>query len=370
MRLFSDSASSIDDPFLARAYSLALRGEGRTAPNPMVGCVIVAGDRVVGEGFHPQAGMPHAEVYAIQDAGESARGATAYVTLEPCAHHGKTPPCTKSLIAAGVAKVVIGMRDPSSVAGGGAEALEESGIEVVFADDPTPYAELNAGWLKRTASGLPFVTAKVGATLDGCVALAPESRSAITGPSGARVTAAMRRSADAVLVGASTVRIDDPSLTVREDGAQSQHQPLRVVLAGSDVPAASSKVFTDGAAPTLVLVRSEDSAVPETAEKVVYDPARGLRGVLALLGERGLNDILVEPGPRLLSSLWSEGLVDRFITVTAGGMAGIAGVSMFRGGGDADAQERSLTHRAEPEMARIVGDVAVVSWRLSAPGPV
>ncbi len=272
LRLFSDVSSRVADPYLREAFALAERGRGATAPNPLVGCVVVspAGD-VVGRGFHPRAGQPHAEVFALHEARDAARGATAYVTLEPCAHHGRTPPCVEALLAAGVARVVIGMRDPSPEAAGGIERLAQAGVAVELAEDSTPFAEQNAGWLKRVSSGMPLVTVKLGLSLDAHPAFAAGERASITGTSGAEVTRELRASADAVLVSAATVDADDPALTVRSGQDRlAERQPLRVVLVRERMPSADARVFTDGAAPTVLLAPEQhfDAAVgaPRAAE--------------------------------------------------------------------------------------------------------
>ncbi len=367
MRLFSNSALRVEDPFLRHALALAERARGATAPNPLVGCVVVRSGRVVGEGYHPRAGEAHAEVFALADAGAQARGADVYVTLEPCSHHGKTPPCTDALIAAGVSRVVIGMRDPNPEAARGAERLAAAGIDVEFARDPQPFAELNEGWLKRIATGLPLVTAKVALTLDGRPSFVEGERAAITGASGAEVTRRLRRRADAVVVGAATAIADDPALTVRDaDGTLARHQPLRVVLVRDRVPDASSAIFCDDAASTLVLA-AEDADEASLGRLPVgvlierFDAAEGLRGALRHLGHRGLSEVLFEPGPLLLTSLWSEGLLDHLVTVTGGGMAGPTAPSLFLG--KPDRTDSTLTHVATPVEAGIVGDVAVTVWR-------
>lgn len=367
MRLFSDVASEVADPYLRHAASLAMRAAGATAPNPLVGCVVVRDGRIVGEGFHPRAGEPHAEVFALADAGADARGADVYVTLEPCRHHGRTPPCTDALIAAGVKRVVIGMPDPSAQAGGGVDALRAAGIEVSFAENPTPFAEINAGWLKRQASGLPFVTVKAGWSLDARPALASGERASMTGASGADITRRLRRSVDAVLVGASTVRADDPALTVRDaSGTLAEHQPLRVVLVRDTFPHADARVFTDDAAPTLLLVPHDADPTELAAfeaDVVVerYTRDEGLLGVLRVLGARGVSEVLVEAGPKLLTSLWEARLADRWVVVTAGGMAGASAPLGFLGEGDRDGE--ALVRRVEPLEAGVVGDVCVSVWR-------
>jgi diaminohydroxyphosphoribosylaminopyrimidine deaminase/5-amino-6-(5-phosphoribosylamino)uracil reductase len=362
--LFADVPNGIADPFLVRAAALAERACGATSPNPLVGCVIVAHGIVIGEGFHARAGDPHAEVMALQHAGADADGADAFVTLEPCAHVGRTPPCVDALIAAGISRVVIGMPDPHPDAAGGAERLRSAGIVVEFAADPTPFEELNAGWLRRVRTGIPLVTAKVGVSLDARPALAPATRANITGASGAQVTQRLRAASDAVLVSSATVIADDPALTVRDsDGALAERQPLRVVLVRDRVPQADARVFTDSAAPTLVLATGmRDDVCDFVPGSVDVHQCSGspLRDALAELGRRGVGELLVEPGPRLLTALLDEHLVDRLVLVTAGGMAGADAPALFVGeparAGD------SLVATMTPIEAGIVGDVSVTVW--------
>ncbi|NTU70299.1 MAG: bifunctional diaminohydroxyphosphoribosylaminopyrimidine deaminase/5-amino-6-(5-phosphoribosylamino)uracil reductase RibD [Coriobacteriia bacterium] len=370
MRLFSDVADRVDDPFLAHAASLAARAFGRTWPNPIVGCVVVRDGVIVGEGFHHRAGEPHAEVLALRDAGTAARGAHAYVTLEPCAHHGKTPPCVDALLAAGVSRVDIGMRDPTTDASGGAARLAEAGVVVGFASDPRPFAELNSGWIKRLATGVPRVSVKVGTSLDARVAFALGERATMTGESGSGVTRRLRAHTDAVLVSAVTVQADDPALTVRTaDGALATEQPLRVVLAHQTLPPRSARVFSDGAAETVLLAseRADLSGWDSDSQSVRVVPwkaADGLAGALRALGWIGIGEVLVEAGPRLLSSLWTEDLIDELVCVTAGGMGGTA-VPIFIG--PPDREGSSLVHRMRPLEAGIIGDVAVTVWGATAP---
>jgi diaminohydroxyphosphoribosylaminopyrimidine deaminase / 5-amino-6-(5-phosphoribosylamino)uracil reductase len=372
MRLFSDVSSDIADPYLREAFLLAERGRGATAPNPLVGCVIVSPSYdVVGRGFHPGAGQPHAEVFALAEAGDAARGATVYVTLEPCAHHGRTPPCVDALVEAQVARVVVGMRDPSAEARGGIEKLEAAGIEVDVAEDPGTFAEQNRGWLQRLATGLPLVRVKVGLSLDAHPALAVGERAAITGPSGSDVTARLRSISDAVVVSARTANVDDPALTVRmADGTLAERQPLRVVLARDELPLGSSRLLTDWAGPAVVLAPTETwaSAVEALGGGVLvepYDATHGLTGAFLELGRRGLSEVLVEPGPRLFTALWRQGLVDELVTVVAGGLAGSEAPGMYAG--PAERLDDALCHALSPVEAGIVGDVAVTVWR-PAPG--
>jgi diaminohydroxyphosphoribosylaminopyrimidine deaminase/5-amino-6-(5-phosphoribosylamino)uracil reductase len=364
VRLFVDVASRVADPYLARAAELAERARGATAPNPLVGCVIVRNGVVVGEGFHPRAGEPHAEVFALRDAGENAAGADVYVTLEPCSHVGRTPPCCDALIAAGVRRVVIGMPDPNPEAAGGAAALRAAGIEVEFAGDPAPFEELNAGWLHRVRTGRPLVTAKVGLSLDARPGFALGKRASMTGSDGGKITQRLRAASDAVLVGAATVIADDPALTVRDEaGVLAERQPLRVVLVRSHVPQPDARVFTDEAAQTLVLaVGAEPGVCDLTPAAIAVHECTGspLADAIATLGDRGVGELLVEPGPRLLTALLAENLVDRLVVVTAGGMAGADAPALFVG--ETMRHGDALEHRFVPVETGIVGDVSVSVW--------
>lgn len=369
MRLFSDVSSRVDDPYLSRAVALAERGLGMTSPNPAVGCVVVVDGHIVGEGFHPRAGEPHAEVHALREAGDDARAADVYVTLEPCSHHGKTPPCTEALIAAGVSRVVIGMRDPNPIASSGAARLREAGIAVEFAADPEPFTWLNEGWLKRVAVGIPFVTAKLGLSLDAHGAFHPGERASITGASGAAVTRLLRSSCDAVIVSATTVAVDDPALTVRDSrGLPAERQPLRVVLVRETLPPTDAAVFTDGLAETIVLICGDGA--PEIGDsfcgaEVLRAKGRELDHALRLLGDRGVGEALLEPGPRLFTTAWQAGVLDQLVTVTAGGFAGAQAPPIFSG--EPDCRGDALLGRMTPVEAGIVSDVSVTAWRPAGP---
>lgn len=368
MRLFPDPAVGVADPLLARACVLAERGRGTVSPNPLVGCVIVRDGVVIGEGYHERPGGPHAEVMALEAAGDAARGADVYVTLEPCNHHGRTPPCVDRLLEAGVASVTIGMHDPNAaVPGGGAAALRARGITVAWADDPGPFEHQNEAWLHRMRTGRPFVTAKVAVTLDGHPSLHSGVRSRITGPGGSRVTMELRGRATAVAVGAGTLAVDDPALTVRDaHGALAEHQPRRVVLTRTSVPAPDARLFNDGnGAATVVvdetLVPAAGSALLGTGAVVLgYRSHDGLAGAFRALAADGCDDVLVEPGPRLLSALWTERLIDVLVIVNAGGMGGAAPV-LYHGPADADGDD--LRPAMTAVSAAVVGDDAVTVWR-------
>lgn len=373
MSLFNDVSSRVDDPFFARALELAVSARGETAPNPLVGAVVVRDGSVVGEGHHLRAGEPHAEVIALADAGERARGADLYVTLEPCSHHGRTPPCTEAIIAAGIRRVFVGMRDPNPQAAGGIDHLAAAGIEVDLAGDERPFRVINRGWLKRLESGRPFVTVKVAASLDGRISLAQGLRSSITGESGARVTRTLRSHAQAVVVGASTAIIDDPALTVRdEQGPLADRQPLRVVLARRTPPPLTLRLFTTREAPTLLVAPHDVLAalrgvLPVWVETEANPRGEELTGALDILGTRGMNDVLVEAGPTLLRALADEGLIDHLVIVTAGGMVGLDAPSLWQG--PPDREGSALVHRYHPVESGIVGDVIVNIWEPASGAP-
>jgi diaminohydroxyphosphoribosylaminopyrimidine deaminase/5-amino-6-(5-phosphoribosylamino)uracil reductase len=366
MRLLSSDAASIPDPFLRRAYELAELGVGSASPNPVVGCVLVREGRIVGEGFHSAAGGPHAEVVALDDAVEKAQGATAYVTLEPCNHHGRTPPCAPALVAAGVSAVVVGMRDPDpSVAGGGVEALRAGGVDVRLAEDATPFERLNAPWVHFVTTGLPWVRAKVAVTLDGRVALRAGGRSRLTNDGGL-VTQRARAAADVVMVGVSTLEIDRPRLTARdESGARLERQPRRAVLARSTLPSAEA-VDAMGPGGDVLLLAPGALATPGTlrgarsdVRAVPYDADEGLRGVLEALSVEGIRHVLVEPGPRLLTALWDAGSIEQLVLVHAGGMGGKEAPALYEGAGPLDPEQLAASMRSV-EAAQVGGDAATV----------
>lgn len=297
------------------ALELAARGRGTTHPNPRVGAVVVAGGEIVGRGYHRAPGSPHAEVEALNEAGERARGATLYCTLEPCAHFGRTPPCTQAILQAGVARVVAALQDPNPLVNGqGLRELRAGGVEVdLLEGEPARRAEqLNAPFLKHQRTGLPFVTFKAAVSLDGKVAGAGGARRQISSEPSRELVRRMRSLADAVLIGAGTLRRDDPLLTVR---ACPGRDPLRVVLTrGGRLPPAARLFATAAEAPTLVLA-AELSAARERAllaAGVQVERFDGTpRDALLRLAARGVLDVLLEGGPRLASALLADGLVDR-----------------------------------------------------------
>lgn len=313
--------SAADHGYMAHALRLAERGAWTTRPNPMVGCVIVQGDRVVGEGFHQRAGGPHAEVFALRAAGVRARGATAYVSLEPCAHHGRTPPCALALIEAGVSRVVAAMRDPfPQVDGGGFELLRAAGIEVHYGLLETQARELNRGFLSRCERGRPWLRIKLGSSLDARTAMASGESKWITGEAARQDVQRWRARASAILTGAGTVLADDPALTVRLADGSAFAPPLRVVLDAQLRTLAQPKV-RDGTAPTLYLhapgVAAPEIAGVEFAAVGLHQGRLDLHAVLRLLAERGINEVQVEAGATLSGALLSAGLADELLVYMA-----------------------------------------------------
>jgi diaminohydroxyphosphoribosylaminopyrimidine deaminase / 5-amino-6-(5-phosphoribosylamino)uracil reductase len=317
-----------DHRWMRTALALARRGLGQVWPNPAVGCVIVAADRVVGRGWTQPGGRPHAETEALRRAEAAARGATAYVSLEPCAHWGKTPPCTDALVEAGIRRVVVALEDPDPrVAGAGIERLRRAGIAVETAIGPDEAAEINAGFLMRERLGRPLVTLKLATSLDGHIATATGESRWITGPPARALAHELRARHDAVMVGTGTVLADDPQLTCRLPGL-GHRSPVRVVLdRRMRIPPTARVIAEAREVPTWVLTtRSADQARREALVangadviEVVADAADGLDlgATLQALGARGLTRLLVEGGSGLSAALLRAGLVDRLVWLHA-----------------------------------------------------
>ena len=325
-----------DADHMAHALRLGARGLGGVWPNPAVGCVIVNG-AVVGRGWTQLGGRPHAETMALAQAGDAARGATAYVTLEPCAHHGKTPPCAEALIAAGVARVVTALTDPDPrVAGRGHAMLRAAGIAVTEGILEPAARETNAGFLKRVTQGLPLVTLKMAATLDGRTATAQGESRWITGAEARRGVHALRLSHDAVLVGAGTARADDPDLSVRDMGAT--RQPVRIVIDATLSHAADSKLGRSARLSPVWLLHGP--AAPEVARqawaatgaRLIALPAAphiSARAALQALAAEGITRLLCEGGATLAALLVADDLVDRVVLHTAGTLIGAEGAPVL-----------------------------------------
>jgi diaminohydroxyphosphoribosylaminopyrimidine deaminase / 5-amino-6-(5-phosphoribosylamino)uracil reductase len=319
--------SAADQEYMNRALRIAAQGLTTTTPNPRVGCVLVKDGGIVGEGWHERAGEPHAEVHALRNAGDAARGATAYVTLEPCAHYGRTPPCADALIDAGVARVVAAMRDPNPlVAGEGLSRLELAGIKVESGLLKDEALELNVGFVSRMTRGRPWVRVKVAASLDGKTALLNGKSQWITGIEARRHAHAWRARSCAIMTGSGTVLDDNPSLMVRE--VPCNRQPLRVVVDGRLQTPPTAKLLTGAGA----LVYSAMEGNLPGAELVVLPSKSGkvdLAGVMADLGRRGINELMVEGGLRLNGALLRARLVDELLIYQAPLLLGDRACGMF-----------------------------------------
>ncbi|WP_424931522.1 bifunctional diaminohydroxyphosphoribosylaminopyrimidine deaminase/5-amino-6-(5-phosphoribosylamino)uracil reductase RibD [Amaricoccus macauensis] len=337
------TSRSEDAGYMRAALGLARRGLGRVWPNPAVGCIIVRDGRVVGRGHTGDGGRPHAESRALQQAGEAARGATAYITLEPCAHTGKTPPCSDALISAGISRAVIAAEDPDPrVNGRGINALKSAGIEVDLGCLAVEAVSLNRGFLNRVTTGRPMLTLKLAATLDGRIATATGESRWITGPRARAEVHLMRAQADAVLVGAGTVRSDNPRLDVRDLGIENAN-PIRVVVTGGLNLARNSYLAETAEETPLWLChhaeaeQSRAEAWSEKGAKLVEIPFQtdgqlDLSAMMQKLGQSGLTRIFCEGGGRLSGALLAAGLVDEIVLYTAGiilGDEGTAAVGMI-----------------------------------------
>ena len=323
-------ATTEDTRLMEQALGLARQAEGRTSPNPLVGAVMVAGGVVVGEGYHAKAGEPHAEVAALGHAGRRAQGGTLYVTLEPCAHVGCTGPCTESLIAAGVRRVVVAMIDPDvKVNGKGIAALREAGIEVQVGLLEAQARRLNEFYVKHRMTGLPFVTLKWAMSLDGKIAADHGSATTITGEAARRFAHELRNVYDAVLVGVQTVLADDPQLTCRIPGGRN---PLRVILdsrlrvsvaarVATDTVSAKTLIVTTRAASSEHVERLRRAGVDVLIQDHSGDRVR-LRPLLEELGRRGLLSVLIEGGGTVNASALAEGIVDKVIALIAPSLIG------------------------------------------------
>jgi len=330
----SPEQTILDAHYMARALELARKGHYTTHPNPRVGCVMVSDGQIVGEGWHVRTGEPHAEVHALRAAGDKARGATAYVTLEPCSHHGRTPPCADALVNAGVARVVAAMQDPNpSVAGRGMQRLAQAGISIESGVLEGEARKLNQGFLKRMEHGLPFVRVKLAMSLDGRTAMESGESQWITGPAARSAVQRLRAEASVVLTGADTVLADNARLTVRADelglDAEQTAQvmsrlPLRVLIDGRLRVPLDAPFFKAGPAlvATCMAIEEQYANGPECLIVAGSDGQVDLRKLLVQLAARGVNDVLVEAGPRLAGAFAQQGLVDEFQIFIAGKFLG------------------------------------------------
>lgn len=343
--------SDADRAWMARAIELARRGEFTTDPNPRVGCVLVKDGVVVGEGWHVRAGLPHAEPNALAAAGAAARGATAYVSLEPCNHFGRTPPCSLALVEAGVARVVYAHDDPNpEVAGQGAARLRAHGIVVESGLLAAEAEALNPGYLRRRRTGLPLVRVKIAASLDGRTALASGESRWITSEAARADVQRGRARSSVVLTGIGTVLADDPRLDVRL--AESDRQPLRVVLDSRLRTPPAARLF-EGTGPVLVIASGDDPSRRQALEargvevRVVGADGAGrprLDAVLRLLAERGANEVWVEAGAELAGAFVREGLADELVVYLAPGLLGADARPLLALPGPASLADRTRLH--------------------------
>jgi diaminohydroxyphosphoribosylaminopyrimidine deaminase/5-amino-6-(5-phosphoribosylamino)uracil reductase len=315
----ADRFSAADHAHMARALQLAARGLYTTSPNPRVGCVVVKDGRVVGEGWHERAGTPHAEVHALQQAGDAAHGATVYVTLEPCAHHGRTPPCAEALANAGVARVVAAMTDPNPlVAGNGIAMLTLAGIAAEVGLMEADARALNPGFVSRMTRQRPWLRLKTASTLDGKTALANGASQWITGEAARADVQRLRARACAILAGSGTVLADNPRMNVRD--LDIGRQPLRVVVDSALRTPPSAAML-----PALIACRAADparraaleAAGAEVVELPGGDGRVDLAALLTLLAQRGVNELHVEAGAALNGALLAAGLVDEWVAYVA-----------------------------------------------------
>ncbi len=363
--------SETDKRYMALALSLGQRGQGTCWPNPAVGCVIVRDGRIVGRGWTQPGGRPHGETEALAQAGEAARGATAYVSLEPCAHHGKTPPCAEALIAAGVSRVVSAIEDSDPrVAGQGFALLRDAGIEVTTGVLADKAARDHAGFFLKTEQGRPFVTLKLASSFDGRIATATGHSQWITGPKARRDVHAMRARHDAVMVGAGTARADDPSLTVRDLGIEAQ--PVRVVVSRHlDIPLIGQLARTaaqiplwlcHGPSPDAERARAWEGLGATLIPCALKDHQIDAFDLLQQLGQAGLTRVYCEGGAALASSLLAEDLVDELVGYTAGLTIGAEGLSAI---GSLGLETLETARRFELIETRAIGPDVLHRWARS-----
>ena len=337
-----------DEQYMERAAALAEKGRGFVSPNPPVGAVVVADNSVVGIGWHKAAGLDHAEVMALQDAGKRAGNATLYVTLEPCNHQGRTPPCTRAVIEAGIKRVVVGCRDPNpGVCGGGVETLRSAGIEVTTDVLSERTRELIEEFIWYSTTGTPFVTVKCASTLDGRIATATGDSKWITNERSRQYVHRLRHEADAILVGAGTVKADNPSLTARIEGMETK-DPIRVILDSRlSIDENARLLHQESDAPTLIVTACGEQVLPEKKERLekagvsVLDSGdSGSRidivRLMKILGDRGVTSLFVEGGAEVIASFFHHNIVNKALFFKAPKIfGGDDGVPVCRGRGAA-----------------------------------
>lgn len=360
--------SETDKRYMALALALGRRGQGTCWPNPSVGCVLVQDGRIVGRGWTQPGGRPHAETEALRQAGSQARGATAYVSLEPCAHHGQTPPCAQALIEAGVARVVSAIEDSDPrVAGQGFAMLRDAGIDVTTGVLADQAARDHAGFFLKTEQGRPFVTLKLASSFDGRIATESGHSQWITGQTSRRAVHAMRATHDAVMVGAGTARVDDPSLTVRDLGIE--RQPVRVVVSRHlDIPLmgqlarTASKIpvwLCHGPSPDAERAKAWEGLGARLIPCALRDHHIDAADLLLQLGQEGLTRVFCEGGSSLAASLLADELVDELIGFSAGLAIGAEGLPAI---GALGMDRLDEAPRFELLETRIIGQDVMHRW--------
>jgi diaminohydroxyphosphoribosylaminopyrimidine deaminase/5-amino-6-(5-phosphoribosylamino)uracil reductase len=364
--------------YMGRALSLARLALGQASPNPAVGAVVVKKGTVVGQGYTQPPGSHHAEVLALKRAGEAARGGVMYVTLEPCAHYGRTPPCTEAIISAGIKRVHMAMLDPNPIVSGrGKDELEQKGIKTYLGEDAEEAREINEAYIKYITTGLPFVTAKFAISLDGKIATRTGNSRWISGPESRKYVHCLRYTSDAIMAGANTVIADDPHLTTRCSGGKggtARKQPLRVIVDGDGRIPLTAQVFKEPGETLLALGRTatpeERAAFAKVGAEIVELPATGSRAdlgkLLEALGKRQITSVIVEGGGILLGSLFDQGLVDKVIAFIAPVIIGGAEAKTAVAGRGVD--EVAESFRLEGMKVAKLGDDLMVSGYVAVKG--
>jgi diaminohydroxyphosphoribosylaminopyrimidine deaminase/5-amino-6-(5-phosphoribosylamino)uracil reductase len=360
-----------DNDYMAIALELAARGAGRVSPNPMVGAVVVRDGRIVGKGYHQAVGGPHAEVHALDDAAEQAMGATLYVTLEPCNHHGRTPPCTEKILRSGIRRVVVAMADPNpDVRGGGNAFLRDHGLEVVCGIREAEARRLNEGFVKFVRTRRPFVVLKIAATLDGRTATSNGDSRWVTGPEARSMVHRMRHRMDAILVGIGTVKADDPQLTARLPD-EAGVDPIRLVLdTHLAMPLDAQMLRQRSEAPTYLVCgpetdRQRRRMLTECGARILEVPLKGAHvdmvALMAQLGQMNIASVLIEGGATVAGSALRSDIVDKVALFYAPKLLGGEGVPMCAGPGPQWMKEALPLENVTVE--RVGADILVQGYR-------
>ncbi len=360
-----------DNQYMQMALALAEKGAGYVSPNPMVGAVVINDGTVVGRGYHQTLGGPHAEVNAIDEAGERARGGTLYVTLEPCHHHGRTPPCTRKILDAGIRRVVVAMEDPNPhVTGGGSAFLQSRGVDVTSGILENQARRLNESFIKYVLTGRPFVTLKMAATLDGRIATHTGDARWVTGTAARALVHRLRHAMDAILVGVGTVLADDPSLTARLE-AERGVDPTRIVLDSRlRMPATAKMLNQSSTADTWVVcgpeapLRNKESLRARGAtllEVPIKSDGIDFQCLMGTLGDKGITSVLIEGGAHVAASAIRDDVVDKALFFYAPNILGGEGIPMFAGRGP-DLMSESVP-LSDVEVSRVGRDILVSGYR-------